>query len=87
MSEKETNDLDPRIKEICHKLKQLRIQKGWSSYEAFALAHELSRQSYWKVEKGQNITLKTLFRLLDYHEVSLRDLLLKTENNQNGKHN
>lgn len=78
------NELDPRIVEICRRLKELRIQRGWSSYEAFALSHDMSRQSYWKVERGQNLTLKTLFRILDLHNITLEEFLLTTELSQNG---
>lgn len=87
MGKEELEKLDPRILEICRKLKELRIQKGWTSYEAFALANDLSRQSYWSTENGRNLTLKTLFRLLDLHQVSIEEFLFQTEISQNGKQN
>jgi hypothetical protein len=37
---------DPRLKQIAQKLKQLRLDKGYSSYEAFAFDHELPRVGY-----------------------------------------
>jgi len=51
----------------------LRIQKGYSSHETFAWDHNLNRVQYWRIEKGNNITLKTLIAILDIHKISLSD--------------
>ena len=64
---------DPRLKQIAQKLKQLRLDKGYSSYETFAFDHELPRVGYGRHEQGSNLTLKSLLRLLDIHQVSLAD--------------
>ena len=64
---------DPRLKQIAQKLKQLRLDKGYSSYEAFAFDHELPRVGYGRHEQGSNLTLNSLLRLLDIHQVSLAD--------------
>lgn len=64
---------DPRLKQIAHKLKQLRVAKGYSSYEAFAFDHDLPRVGYGRHEQGSNLTLKSLLRLLDIHQMSLTD--------------
>ena len=47
-------DLDPRIKAIAKKLETIRIQKGYSSYENFAIEFGISRMQYWRMEKGTN---------------------------------
>ena len=50
--------------EIGEKLKKLRIKKGYTSYETFALDNELSRMQYWRIEKGlTNITIRSLMKL------------------------
>jgi hypothetical protein len=64
---------DPRLKRIAQKLKQLRVAKGYSSYEAFAFDHELPRVGYGRHEQGSNLTLKSLLRLLDIHQISLAE--------------
>lgn len=66
-------EADPRLKQIAQKLKQLRVAKGYSSYEAFAFDHDLPRVGYGRHEQGSNLTLKSLLRLLDIHQVSLAD--------------
>lgn len=65
--------MDKRIIDIGEKLKKLRIEKGYSSYEVFAWENEIPRVQYWRMEKGTNFTIKTLLRVLDAHSVSLQD--------------
>lgn len=64
---------DPRLKLIAQKLKQLRVAKGYTSYEAFAFDHELPRVGYGRHEQGSNLTMNSLLRLLDIHQVSLAE--------------
>ncbi len=68
----ENEQLDPRLAKIA-KLKELRINAGYTSHESFAWDHEINRIQYWRIEKGSNITLKTLLTVLDIHKVSLSD--------------
>lgn len=65
--------LDPRLLQIAHKLKQLRIQAGYTSYEVFAYEHDLPRVGYGRHEKGSNLTVSSLLRLLDIHQLSLAE--------------
>jgi transcriptional regulator with XRE-family HTH domain len=66
-------DIDPRSQRIADKIKELRIQKGYTSHENFAWDFEINRVQYWRIEKGSNITIKTLLAILDIHKVSLSD--------------
>ncbi|OUJ69882.1 hypothetical protein [Hymenobacter crusticola] len=65
--------LDPRLLQVAAKLRRLRLAAGYKSYETFAFEHELSRVSYGKHEKGSNITMKSLLRLLDIHQLTLTE--------------
>ena len=59
---------------IGEKFKQLRKDKGYTSHEDFAIDHDITRFQYWKLENGKtNMTLKTLIKILDIHEVSIED--------------
>ncbi len=61
-------------KEIGFRLKELRIRKGYSSYENFALEYDLSRMQYWRIEKGlANLTMRSLITLLNIHEISIEE--------------
>lgn len=64
-------EIDEQIQKIATKIKKLRKEKGFTSYETFAFEHDINRVQYWRIEKGQNITLKTLLKVLDIHEITL----------------
>ena len=70
---------DIRIQKIANKIKELRIQKGYSSHEAFAWDNDINRVQYWRIEKGTNITMKTLLSILDIHKVSLSEFFRDME--------
>ncbi|MCZ2128897.1 MAG: helix-turn-helix domain-containing protein [Bacteroidia bacterium] len=62
------------IAKIAAKLKRLRIEKGYTSYENFAMDFDLSRAYYWKVERGrQNLSMDYFLSLLKIHQISLKD--------------
>ena len=48
---------------ISQRLKQLRKEKGYKNYEHFACELGMSRSAYWRIEKGSNFEMKTLFRI------------------------
>ena len=56
---------------IGSKLKRLRVNAGYKSYEVFAWDNKISRIQYWKMERGTNCTLKSLKRVLDIHDVRM----------------
>lgn len=62
-----------RISQIGAHIKDLRIRKGYTSAEIFAYEHNLNRISYWRMEKGCNITMASLFRILDIHQITLSE--------------
>lgn len=55
---------------VAQKLKQLRLDAGYSSYESFALDNNFDRKQYWRIENGSNLTLKTLSSILNVHKIS-----------------
>lgn len=68
-----TGELDPRTVAICAKIKKLRIDAGHSNYENFAFENNLSRMQYFRLEKGANFTLETLYKVLDIHQITLTE--------------
>ena len=64
---------DPRLNAIAQKLKQMRLDKGYSSYETFAWEKGINRVQYWRIEKGSNITLNSLLKVLDIHKIKLSE--------------
>lgn len=73
--------IDQRIVAIAAYLKQLRKDLGYSSYESFANDFDLDRKQYWRIEKGANITVGTLIKVLDIHKKNLTDFFKEVENN------
>ncbi|MBB3123286.1 transcriptional regulator with XRE-family HTH domain [Mesoflavibacter sabulilitoris] len=65
--------LDSRILKIAEKLERIRIEKGFTSYENFAIEYGISRMQYWRMEKGTNFTFHSLLKILDAHEMTLKE--------------
>jgi transcriptional regulator with XRE-family HTH domain len=61
------------IKNIGEQIKILRIKAGYTSYETFAIENNMHRQTYYRAEKGKNITLITLIDILNAHNMSLAE--------------
>jgi len=61
------------LAKIAFKIKQLRKDKGYSSYETFAVDNDLDRKQYWRIEKGANVTVATLLKILAIHQISMQD--------------
>jgi transcriptional regulator with XRE-family HTH domain len=64
---------EKNIKRIADKIKQLRIDKGYTSYENFAYENDLSRVQYWRMEKGVNFTINYFLKILEIHKLSLNE--------------
>lgn len=58
---------------IGEKLKTLRINKGYTSYEKFAWDNDINRVQYFRMEKGSNVTIKSLKKALDALDVTLEE--------------
>ena len=65
--------MDKRIQKIADKLKELRIAKGYTSYESFAFDNDINRVQYWRMEKGSNFTMNSLIKILDVHGLTLEE--------------
>ncbi len=80
MAKRKSKKLDVRILAIAERLKQLRKDKGYSSYEGFAIDFDLDRKQYWRIENGSNITINTLIKVLDIHNKELSSFFREVEN-------
>ncbi|MBS1488013.1 MAG: helix-turn-helix transcriptional regulator [Bacteroidetes bacterium] len=56
---------------ISNRIKELRKECGYTSYENFALDNGLDRKQYWRIENGTNLTIKTLIKILTIHNLTL----------------
>ena len=71
-NEVEKHQEDNLIK-LGKRLKDLRKSKGFTNYEQFAYTHNISRAQYGRYEKGGNISLKTLLKIIQIHNISVKD--------------
>ncbi len=70
---KTTPEASLRNAAIAAKIKQLRIGAGFTSYENFAVQYDLDRKYYWSIEKGRNISLEYLYKILEIHQLTLEE--------------
>jgi hypothetical protein len=68
-----TEEEQRRISQVAAKIKSLRIEKGYTSYEVFAWENDLPRMQYWRMEKGTNFSFTSLLKILDVHRITLKD--------------
>jgi transcriptional regulator with XRE-family HTH domain len=70
---KQSKEIDARIVKMGERLKKMRIEKGYKSYEHFAFDNEIGRHQYWRIERGANFTMETLLRILDIYKISIEE--------------
>lgn len=71
---RKAKELDKVCSKIGQKVKQLRIDAGYSSAENFAYDNGLNRVQYWRVESGTaNVTINTILLILEIHKISISD--------------
>lgn len=59
------------LKKMGERLRQMRINAGHTAYDKFAFTFDFDPQTILRAEQGKNITLRTLIKILDVHNVSL----------------
>jgi len=70
----QSTDFSADLKGLGNRMKQLRIKKGYSSFETFAYDHDLPRVLYGNYEKGEgNITYKNLMKVIYALGVSVKE--------------
>jgi transcriptional regulator with XRE-family HTH domain len=60
-------------KKIGTRLKDLRIKAGYTNHDNLAYDTGLTRQTVWRAEKGENLTLDTLLIILKHLKISFED--------------
>jgi len=68
-----TTKEDARLIQIGECVRALRKKKTNLSAEDFANEKGFDRVQYSRIEKGANITMKTLLKVVDAHGMSLKD--------------
>lgn len=61
------------LEKLGKRIKQLRIAKGYSSYEYFAYENEISRAQYGRYEKGEDLRFSTLAKVINALGITMKD--------------
>lgn len=57
-------DSEEQLKKLAERIKSLRVNKGYTSYETFAYEHNISRAQFGRYEKGQDIRYSSLIKVI-----------------------
>lgn len=55
---------DPELQKLAHRIKALRIKKGYTNADFFAYEHNITRTQYNRYENGENIKYSSLMKLI-----------------------
>lgn len=55
------------------RIRQLRIEKGYTNYEHFAFDNDISRAQYGRYEKGEDIRFGTLIKVINGFGMSIEE--------------
>lgn len=69
---------EAKLKAIGKRLRELRIEKGYSGYDHFAWENGLQRTTYLRMEQGQNFNMATFLLLLEIHDLTFEEFFKGT---------
>ena len=61
------------FKQIGTRIKELRIKKGYTSYEDFAYEHNISRSQFGKYERGADMRTSSLAKVMAALDVTVKE--------------
>jgi transcriptional regulator with XRE-family HTH domain len=64
---------EAELKKLGARIKQLRIERGYTSYEYIAYEHNISRAQFGRYEQGQDLRFSSLLRVLVALDVTLEE--------------
>lgn len=62
-----------QLKKLAERIKELRIKKGYTSYEYFAYDHNLPRAQYGRYEKEEDLKFSSLLKVINALDISLKE--------------
>jgi len=70
---KAAKPIDPLVAKLAARIRQLRKEKGYTSYEDFANDHDVPRAQYGRYEKGQNMRYTSLVKVAKLFNMTLSE--------------
>jgi hypothetical protein len=71
--DKKVTSVNKDLIKLGDRIKQLRIAKGYTSYEYFAYDHEISRTQFGRYERGEDLRYSSLLRVVKALDITLED--------------
>ena len=65
------------LKKLGARIKALRIDKGYTSYEYFAYEHNISRAQFGRYERGEDMRFSTLVKVIAAFDMSFEEFFSK----------
>ncbi|WP_340201986.1 helix-turn-helix domain-containing protein [Ascidiimonas sp. W6] len=72
MAKKDTYTQE-QLTKLGNRLRELRIERGFSNYEQFAFEHNLPRAQYGRYEQGQDLRFSSLLKVLKALDITLAE--------------
>ncbi|MBS9462505.1 helix-turn-helix transcriptional regulator [Flagellimonas sp. 389] len=70
-------DKSKEIEKLAKRIKSLRIEKGYSSYENFAFDNKIHRAQYGRYETGTDMQFTSLLRIAEAFDMTLEEFFSK----------
>lgn len=61
------------LKKLGARIKEIRMKKGYSSYEYFAYEHNISRAQFGRYERGEDLRFSTLAKIIAAFEMTFEE--------------
>jgi transcriptional regulator with XRE-family HTH domain len=66
------------LQKVGARMRQLRIERGYSNYEHFAYDNDISRSQYGKYEQGKDdLRLSSLYRVISSFNITIEEFFSK----------
>lgn len=59
--------------QLGERIKALRLQRGYTSYEYFAYEHNISRAQFGRYEKGQDLRFSSLIKIIHAFGITIQE--------------
>ncbi|HBX52462.1 MAG: transcriptional regulator [Bacteroidetes bacterium RIFOXYA12_FULL_35_11] len=70
---KTTLNKEETLSRLGERIRQLRISKGYTSYEYFAYEHNISRAQFGRYERGEDLRFSTLIKIIDAFDMTIEE--------------
>lgn len=68
---------EKEVKKLAQRIKTLRVEKGYSSYETFAFDKGIPRAQYGRYETGTDIQYTSLLKIVKAFDMTLEEFFSK----------